>query len=85
MLFGNSNSDCIRDNLIKLVEAAAYCLNVLGQKDLPSEKQIESAYKEISEAMASIIDGGIAAHSEYDYILYRARLKLRMINPSFVF
>lgn len=78
MLFSNTASDSVRDKLIKLVEATAYCLHILGEKELCHDEQIESAYRELSEAMAVVIDVDVAHHSEYDYILYRARLKLKM-------
>lgn len=80
MLFSDNSSDSVRDKLIKLVEAAVYCLNVLGQKNLSHDKQIECAYQELSEAMANVIDERISKHSEYDYIIYRAKLKIKIVN-----
>lgn len=73
-----TNSD-IRDKLIRLVEASAYCLNVLGNNDVLQDEQIGMAYTELAEAMGAIIDADVAAHSEYDYILYRAKLKLKQL------
>lgn len=78
MLFSDNSSDSVRDKLIKLIEAAVYCLNVLGQKDFSHDKQIECVYRELSEAMANVIDANTIKHSEYDYILYRAQLKLKL-------
>ena len=78
MLFSNIDNDSIRDKLIRLVEASVYCLNVLGENKIYQDKQIELACAELSEAMANIVSADITNHSEYDYIFYRARLKLKM-------
>lgn len=78
MLFSDENQKSTRDKLIKLVEAAAYCLTVLGEKTIVKDRQIESAHNELYTAMEGVVDGPTAYHSEYHYILYRAKLKLKM-------
>lgn len=80
MLFSDMTNSDIRDKLILLIEASAYCLSVLGNKDVLQDEQIGMAYTELAEAMGAIISADIAGHSEYDYILYRARLKLKQLT-----
>jgi hypothetical protein len=84
MLFSDIAADSVRDKLIKLVEASVYCLHVLGEKSVYQDKQIELAYKELSQAMGSIVNEDISKHSEYAYILYRAILKIKVVNNIFI-
>lgn len=77
MLFSNIPAHKVKDKLVRIVEAAVYCLIVIGEKDISQDEQITFAYNELSEAMTDIIDEDISKHGEYDYILYRAKLKLR--------
>ncbi len=80
MLFNNESKNIIRDKLIRLIESSAYCLTALGETKMLQDRQIEEAYKELSEAMGAVIDERAISHAEYGYILYRAKLKLKLAH-----
>ncbi|MBL0320442.1 MAG: hypothetical protein IPP74_14300 [Alphaproteobacteria bacterium] len=79
MLFLHKTKDEIENKLIRVIEAAVYSLQVLGENEINKDIGVEEAYKELSEAMADIVDSTVLLHSEYHYILYRAKLKYNIL------
>ena len=77
MLFSDTASDKIRDHLIKLVEAAIFCMRLLETKDIPEWVVPQAAHKTLYDALEPIVDANIANSFEYGYMLDQACRKLQ--------
>lgn len=69
MLFSNNRSDKIRDDLIKLVEAAIFCMRIIENPSISGFLATQAAHKALYEALVPIVDDNIASNFEYHYML----------------
>lgn len=77
MLFSDKESATIRDHLIRLTEAAVFCMRILETPNIPGAARIKESHKALYDAMAKVVDAEIATDFEFGYILDQASRKMR--------
>ena len=77
MLFSSTNSDKIRDHLIKITEAVVFCMHVLEVPNVPAGTKIKASHTALYDAMSHIIDLDVANNFEFGFMLDQASRKLR--------
>jgi hypothetical protein len=77
MLFSDKESMTIRDHLIRLTEAAVFCMHMLEVPNIPGAARIKESHKALYDAMTHIADTDIASNFEFRYLLDQASRKVR--------
>lgn len=77
MLFSDTKTDIIRDNLIRLLEASVFCMRVLETPGIPGRVRLNEAHKALYDAMVPVVDANIANNFEFGYVLDQACRKLQ--------
>lgn len=77
MLFSETKSETIRDHLIRLTEAAVFCMRVLEVPCIPGAIRTKEAHQALYEALVPIVDANIANNFEFGYILDQACRKIQ--------
>jgi len=77
MLFSDTDSSKIRDHLIRLVEAAIFCMRIIETPGVPEWVVPEAAHKALYEAPEPIVETNIANNFEYGYMLDQVCHKIK--------
>lgn len=72
------DSDLAKDKLVKIIECALYCLYILDAEKLSWAQKTEMVYQELSNTLGDTLDENIISHAEYDYIIYKSKLKVQL-------
>lgn len=77
MLFDDKESMTIRDHLIRLTEAAVFCIHMLETPNIPGADRVKQSHKALYDAMTHVVDADIANNFEFGYLLDKATRKAR--------
>ena len=77
MLFSDKESMTIRDHLIRLTEAAVFCMHILEEPNIGDDVRMVQSHKALYDAMSQVVDADIANNFEFGYILDQATRKAR--------
>lgn len=76
MLFSDKESMTIRDHLIRLTEAAVFCMHMLETPNISGADRIKQSHKALYDAMAQVVDSDIANDFEFGFLLDQASRKV---------
>lgn len=77
MLFSKKESVAIRDHLIRLTEAAVFCMRMLETPNIEDDVRMTQSHKALYDAMSQVVDADIATNFEFGFLLDQASRKAR--------